>query len=222
MRPFRVLAVGEGLGRDQIAAALRDALTRRYRCCRAASVKRVSAARVDLAIFAASAHDETLAEIRCVRGAGLRVRVLVVVSRLNAAVERYLDAGADAVLQAPFSTAELSAWIRALLRRPDDLLPNKKCLGDIELDLVRRTAAQHGETIELTHLEFRLLERLALRHGSLCTRSELLGSLWNYKELPSSNALDAVVARLRRKLRDSRKHVLIKTIHGEGFVLEAG
>jgi len=146
-----------------------------------------------------------LAMTGALRAANIATPVLVL-SALAAVDDRVdgLKAGADDYLCKPFSFAELSARIEALVRRSDRAAsePQKTRLsvGDLEIDLLARHVTRAGRTIALGAREFNLLEFLARHAGQVVTRTMMLEKIWNYHFDPGSNVVDVHIGRLRRKL----------------------
>jgi two-component system response regulator MprA len=157
-----------------------------------------------------------LAVCRRLRGKGLAVPILLLTAR-DAVTDRVtgLDAGADDYLVKPFAPEELSARVRALLRRgrePRELLS----FANVILDVESRTARRDGRELELTPREVDLLELLLLNPRQVITREIALERVWGGRGSASSNVVDRYVAYLRRKLGPPR---LIETMRGVGFVL---
>jgi len=129
-----------------------------------------------------------------------------------------LDAGADDYMAKPFALAELSARLRALLRRG---LPHetKLRLADLEMDTVRRTVARAGRPIDLTPKEYALLEFL-LRHSDRpVTRSLIVEHVWDIHFDSVSNVVEVHVNALRNKIDRGFERPLIHTIRGVGYIL---
>ncbi len=156
-----------------------------------------------------------LAVTRRLRAKGLPVPILLLTAR-DAVHERVagLDAGADDYLVKPFDVDELSARIRALLRRnhpPGEQLAH----ADLQLDLESLTARRQGKDLGLTRREAELLELLLRNARGVVTRELALDEVWDGEG--SANVVDRYVAYLRRKLGDPP---LIHTVRGVGFRLE--
>ena len=130
-----------------------------------------------------------------------------------------LDTGADDYLAKPFSFSELSARIRALLRRSH--LPSESVLvvGDLKLDRVQRIVERAGKRIELTGKEFSLLEYLMRNAGRDVTRSMILEHVWNLSFDTTTNVVDVYINYLRRKIDDGHPVKLIHTVRGVGYAL---
>jgi two-component system, OmpR family, response regulator MprA len=157
-----------------------------------------------------------LAVTRRLRAKGLQVPILLLTAR-DALQERVagLDAGADDYLVKPFEIEELTARIRALLRRnqpPGEQLAH----ADLVLEPQTLEARRGGRTLALTRREAELLELLMLNARGVVTRELALERVWGDGE-PSANVVDRYVAYLRRKLGDPP---LIHTVRGVGFRLE--
>jgi DNA-binding response OmpR family regulator len=167
--------------------------------------------------------------LRRLRGAGRRTPVLILTARGEEHdVLMGFDGGADDYVTKPFSTLELLARIRALLRRaaaPDDGAPEAERVhrfGGVEIDPRSRTVLRQGREVPLTPKEFDLLLALAERCGAVAQRAELLGEVWGYAntDVPT-RTIDIHVAELRKKLEDdpsNPKHLL--TVRKVGYRLQ--
>ena len=167
-----------------------------------------------------------VAMVSAIRAAGIAAPVLMLTAL--ASVDDRVDglrAGADDYLCKPFSFAELSARIEALLRRADRAAaePARSTLqvGDLEIDLRARFVSRGGRTIHLGAREFSLLEFLARHAGQVVTRTMMLEKIWNYHFDPGSNVVDVHIGRLRRKLEDGFATPILHTVRGAGYRLAA-
>src|SRR6267378_158876 len=139
-----------------------------------------------------------------------------------------LEIGADDYLPKPFNPRELVARIRAILRRsaadrkavgsprPPEILR----IGDIELDPATRTVRHAGQPVELTSVEFNLLEVLLREAGRVVTREQLVSAVLSRKFSPFDRSIDMHVSKVRKKLGDmngDEEH--IKTVRGVGYIL---
>jgi DNA-binding response OmpR family regulator len=134
-----------------------------------------------------------------------------------------LDAGADDYLVKPFSTEELLARARALLRRAQRKIksPMKLKFGDLEIDLARQTAVRGKKFIRLTAKEFSMLRLLAEAEGEPVTREKFLDAVWGYTAFPTTRTVDNHIASLRAKLeKNPDAPRWLKTVHGVGYRLE--
>lgn len=134
-----------------------------------------------------------------------------------------LDVGADDYLVKPFSTEELLARVRALLRRTQrhGKAPTKLTLGDVEIDLAGQTATRGRKTIHLTAKEFAMLRLLAEATGEPVSREKFLDVVWGYAAFPTTRTVDTHIASLRAKLeKNPESPRCLKTVHGVGYKLE--
>lgn len=134
-----------------------------------------------------------------------------------------LRAGADDYLVKPFAYAELSARLDSLARRgaSGGAEPTRLNVDDLEMDLLRRTVARAGKTIELQPREFRLLEYLMRQAGRVVTRTMLLEAVWDYHFDPQTNVIDVHISRLRQKIDLGHPAPLLHTVRGAGYRLGA-
>ena len=132
-----------------------------------------------------------------------------------------LDAGGDDYLKKPFALAELQARLRALGRRRGLAPPSRIESGAILIAFTARRLARSGEDIPLTAREWGVLELLASRAGRVVSRDELLESLWGEASPATSESLDVIVSRLRRKLGNVEGGPVLGTVRGAGYRFEA-
>jgi two-component system, OmpR family, response regulator MprA len=129
-----------------------------------------------------------------------------------------LDAGADDYLSKPFAVVELLARLRALLRRTtgsEDVLR----YVDLELHPAERRVLRAGRPIELTRIEFSLLQLFLSHPNKVISRSAIFGQVWGYDMALASNSLEVYVGYLRRKTEEGGGTRLIQTVRGIGYVL---
>jgi two-component system, OmpR family, response regulator len=161
--------------------------------------------------------------IRRLRDDGITTPALII-SALGEVDDRVrgLRAGGDDYLVKPFAFMELLARIEALARRSavaakDTMLR----VGDLELDLVSRTANRAGRTIKLLPREFQVLEYLLRNEGKVVPRAMLLQHVWDLHFDTTTNIIDVYVGRVRRKIDSQERYPLIHTIRGVGFCVRA-
>lgn len=135
-----------------------------------------------------------------------------------------LEIGADDYLPKPFNPRELTARIRAILRRAksDEAAPAttaKITVGDVELDSGTRAVVRSGETLELTSVEFDLLDKLLRAAGRIVTREELSQQVLKRSSSPFDRSIDMHISNLRKKLGHRYgQNERIKTVRGVGYI----
>lgn len=161
-----------------------------------------------------------LAVIAALRAAGVQTPVLVI-SALSDVDERVrgLRAGGDDYLTKPFAPDEMAARVEVLLRRRQSAPATVLRVGELELDLIARTARRAGAPLDLLPLEFRLLEFLVRNAGQVLTRTMIFEAVWGYRFDPGTNVIDVHIGRLRRKVDAGGQPALIHTVRGAGYRL---
>jgi two-component system OmpR family response regulator len=177
--------------------------------------------------FSAAAIDVMLPEMsgyeicRHLRNQGNLLPVLLLTAR-DSIDDRVhgLDSGADDYLTKPFAFAELSARIRALVRRDNAMPKPVVSVGGLELDVQAIRASLGGKIVPLSTKEFSLLRMLASRNGAVATRSEILQEVWGTTRHIDPTIVDQYVRYLRRKLQPLNSGVEIVTVRGSGYSLK--
>ena len=164
-----------------------------------------------------------LTVMRNLREDGVVVPVLII-SALGEIDDRVrgLRAGGDDYLVKPFAFLELVARVEALARRSATVVKETVFrVGDLELDLVSRTATRLGREIKLLPREFQLLEYLVRNEGHVVSRAMLLQHVWDLHFDPTTNIIDVYVGRVRRKVDGRQDYPLIHTVRGVGYCVRA-
>jgi len=152
------------------------------------------------------------------QGSQLPILVLTARGRWEERVEG-LEAGADDYLAKPFQMEELSARIKALIRRVVGAPQSLLTCGNLVLNLETQQAMVNSLPIELTAFEYRMLEYLAQRYGKIVSKDELRIYLYPHDNDPESNVLTVLLGRLRRKLDPNGIRNPIETVRSRGYRL---
>ncbi len=159
--------------------------------------------------------------VKTVRGAGVKTPILLLTT-LGGIDDRVegLAAGGDDYLVKPFAFAELLARVTALARRPPMAHAETTLkVADLEMDLLKRTVRRAGAPIDLTPLEFRLLEHMMRNRSRVLTRTMLLEGVWGFHFDPKTSVVETHISRLRSKIDKGFEPELIHTARGSGYVL---
>jgi len=131
------------------------------------------------------------------------------------------QSGSDDYLTKPFSFSELLARLQALLRRTTrGQRQNVLSVGDLQMDLVRRTVRRSNREIVLQPREFALLEYLMRNSGNVVSKTMILEHVWDYHFDPQTNVVDVLIHRLRNKIDKDFQTKLIHTVRSVGYVLK--
>ncbi|MGD0426579.1 MAG: response regulator transcription factor [Candidatus Acidiferrales bacterium] len=177
----------------------------------------------DLAILDLNvARDEGTQILQHFRRTQRDLPILVLSSR-NRAEERVqiLDLGADDLVLKPFSFSELSARVRALLRRGSRAAEAVLRIEDLELNRVEHSVKRAGRAIELTPKEFGLLEYLMRNAGQKVTRAQIIEHVWNLSFDTMTNVVDVYINYLRKKIDGAPERKLIHTVRGIGYEMHS-
>jgi DNA-binding response OmpR family regulator len=164
---------------------------------------------------------EGLSFIPKLRAAGADTPIIVLTAH-NDPKERIegLDTGADDYLGKPFLIDELMARLRAVLRRRANLVEPQIAIGHMTIDPLHLSVTVASNPLDLPRRELLVLVALAKRRGKTVVRSILEAAVYNYEEEIQSNALDAHISRLRKRLLDAHAGVTIHNIRGVGYLLK--
>jgi len=135
--------------------------------------------------------------------------------------EHGLDAGADDYLTKPFHLKELSARIRALLRRPEKPVGNVLRVADIEMDTVSFCTTRAGKSIDLLPKEYALLQFLMKHPNEIFDAETILDRVWNSEQQVGPETVKTTIMRLRKKIDEDRQESIIKSMRGMGYKIES-
>jgi two-component system cell cycle response regulator CtrA len=132
---------------------------------------------------------------------------------------RLLDAGADDVVGVPCDAEELAARIRAVARRVRGFTQSVLRCGTVELHLDSRSACVNGRELRLSPSEYRVLQQLLMRKGTLVTKAALLDALYNDLDEPEVKSIDVLMHRLRKRLTAGGADGVVSTVWGAGYIM---
>ena len=131
-----------------------------------------------------------------------------------------LNGGADDYLLKPFAMEELVARIRALMRRPGDTVDSMMTVGNVTLNVDTRAFCVDRDPFALSRREFDVMELLMRRIGRVISKSMIDEKIYGFGEEVSSNSVEVIVSRLRKRLRESNASIQILTFRGVGYMLQ--
>jgi DNA-binding response OmpR family regulator len=186
------------------------------------ALQRLSTGTYDLAILDVMLPGMNGLNIcRALRQSGAAIPVLMLTARKSIdAKEAGLDAGADDYLTKPFQLRELSARIRALLRRPQTTPSNILTVGDLSLDRITCVVTKSGEPIHLLPKEFALLELFMRNVGKVISIDSLLDRVWGTDSSIVPETVRTNIKTLRKKIDSPSGASYIHTVHGQGYKME--
>ncbi|HZY62582.1 MAG TPA: response regulator transcription factor [Edaphobacter sp.] len=156
--------------------------------------------------------------LRKLRSGGDRTAVLILTAKSERdSIVSLLNAGADDYLSKPFDLGELIARAKALIRRGKGVADPTLRLADLELNTVEQTVHRSGQPVELSPMEYRILEYLIHRPRVIVSKRELLEHLYDYNWEHHSNVIEAHVSNLRKKLDAVTQRPSIETLRGRGY-----
>ncbi len=158
--------------------------------------------------------------LKFIRGENNSLPVVILTSRVQVSDRvKGLNAGADDYLTKPFAMEELIARLHALLRRPKPSLGQVLAAGDVSFDVVAREARVGTTPLPVSPREARILEQLLRRSGKVVPKSIMEQGLYGIEDELSSNSVEVLVHRLRKKLTDSHAKAVIHTVRGVGYMI---
>ncbi|WP_147127373.1 response regulator transcription factor [Shimia ponticola] len=162
-----------------------------------------------------------LSALKLMRGAGVTTPVILLtaMSGIDDRVEG-LESGADDYLVKPFALSELIARIKSIARRPEIVEEvNERRLGSLHIDRLARQARRGDVVLDLSPIEYKLLDVIVEHAGEVVTRSMLLEKVWGYRFDPKTSLVQTHMSRLRAKLDKPFDTEMIRTVHGSGYMI---
>ncbi len=224
---MRVLVVED---EDRLSSYLEQELRREgFQTCSCASLEEVEALLAtgyfapDIAVLDRLLHgQDSLKLLQPLRAHFPRLRVLIL-SAIHTAEEKALalDAGADDYMSKPFSSRELMARIRALMRRPAVLEESSHlALSDVILEVRSRSLLVKGHKVNLTNKEFLLMQMFMREPGRVFSKAEIFELVWEMNRDSSSNVVEVTINNLRRKLEEAECELKILSRRNVGYWIE--
>lgn len=157
---------------------------------------------------------------KAMRQAGIGIPVLMLTGR-DTTEDKVagLESGADDYLTKPFSSEELHARIKALVRRPRKAFPDRLSAGDLILDPVTHKVFRGGKEVTLTLKEFCVLEYFMRHPNAVLNREQILDNNWDFEKSGFSNVVDVHVSHLRKKINKRKEAEILETVRGVGYRL---
>jgi two-component system OmpR family response regulator len=167
-------------------------------------------------------YRDGLSIIETMRREGINTPVLVLSAKRSVDERiRGLQAGGDDYLVKPFAFSELLARVQALIRRAGNQPePTGITVGDLRIDLLKRTVVRGERKIDLQPREWSLLEYLARNAGRVVSKTMIMEHVWDYNFDPQTNVVESRICRLREKIDRGFATPLIHTVRGTGYVLK--
>lgn len=187
------------------------------------AIAAVATTRYDVAILDLGLPDiDGMAVLKRIRESGNQVPILILTAR-DDLKDRIagLNSGADDYLLKPFAIDELTARIKALLRRPGNILGLKLETGNLVFDTLAREATVGGKALRLSRRELDILEQLMRRAGRVVPKDVLEESIYGFDQEISSNSIEVALHRLRKRLLNAGVTATIHTMRGVGYILQA-
>ena len=160
------------------------------------------------------------AVLRSLRQKGLHTPVLILTAQEGkTTIVELLNCGADDYLAKPFDLGELIARVKALIRRSKGVPSPQLRVADLQIDTVLQTVLRRDQVIDLSPIEYRILEYLAHRPRAIVSKKELLEHLYDYDWEHHSNVIEVHISNLRRKLTRPDAEPIIETLRYRGYRL---
>jgi DNA-binding response OmpR family regulator len=160
--------------------------------------------------------------LKRLRSEGRPAHVLILTAKDTVADRvRGLNLGADDYLVKPFALEELLARVRALARRAYRTKNPRLEVGDLRIETATQRVWRGKEEVRLTPREYVLLEYLAMRAGEVVSRTDIWEHVYEFNSEAVSNVVDVYIGYLRKKIDRPKRHPLIHTVRGRGYVLGA-